>query len=1583
MKRPLPKLGRAASAALYGCLFLFCLPALWQQAWMNHQSGSIAMSAKLVPESKNQAQNLWNSEMACLEQVRVTLGANCTFQVTPNIVAEFNRLDCDPGQMKLIVADKDDKAIPNNLLTGIHAGQRLKYFLSHPVCNPSGCWGELIVEDKNMPRVDAYWFDPTPVICNRIDYILNNPLTIGWGDRTRSPRQPLPNTIIFNYSELADDVPNLGIVRFANCDPECPLTVKWSDKLEVYGCDSLAKNGLYARINRVWVATNCLGKSLSVTQKIDICRPAVADFEFNGPGSDDYDRVVTYQSCTPNKALIRRIDVTPFAYKTRAPGKDWAVNDTLFLDKEPCNYSMQIKDQEFQICEGRGVKIEREIYIFDWCKGGIVDTFHVLIKIGDFEGPSLTLPHHPIELSPGPMACEASLPVTAKGLKDVLGVEVSDNCRLANISVKVVSQDRYAKGFKIASKGEKEAWFEEIYPVVNGTLSGLHPGRHRVIIDAYDGCYNAVKDSFEITVVDKIAPVMVIDDQLNVSLSNTNARLKGYAKVCVEDIDEGSSDNCKLRWMKVRRNVPDDCVSSFIEKRYDSNDNGKLDPLPADGDWTKADGIDYDGDGQLASFGETFILKEGKLMTPLLNCVDFFCCDLDEKVVIELWGEDLSGNRNFAWSEILLEDKIAPLCSAPNDATIYCTDKCLSALNSRQAANQCFGDVNIITGNDCQNLDTTYQLIPKLKCGIGTIERIWTLTKQTSKGPLTTTCKQVITVLPVHEYNICFPKDVDQRTCSKPLIDTLIKDELACDLLSVNVTDKRYDASDNECFKIFRTYTVLNWCAYDDRCGDPMTAENIFVVDRGVFDNFGKNPIYMLVRDDDRDQDEEFYLSGNLIPNEELSADKKKGDYHISGDDDRNAAASGNGYRSTNYTAFKAGAKMPYCELAREYFHSFMYTQIIKVYDEERPIVNVPVLDKIPARPDDCLADAIINFTAKDNCTDKVELERAQLMIAPFQTTDAGSMILFSSPRWLVRESKGNAYQVTIRNLPQGKHDLIVVVRDECGNLSLPTRIPFEIRDLKAPAPICINGLSTELMSDGRGGGMMSVWANDFIASPIYDCNGQDRSKADPSGRPLVTKYSINRVGEAANPDQKGLNLTCADAGVTINVEIHAWDEVGNHDFCVTYLLVQDNREVCPAGASYTGEVTGLITTDDAEPLPGVNVQINGQSNQTIPSGAAGKFSFPKLQVGADYSIVPQLDKDHLNGVSTFDLVLVQKHILGTQLLTDPYQLIAADVNNSRAVSTLDLIQIRKLVLSIDARFSAVPSWKFVDAAYKFPNPSNPWSAEFPEVINVNDLPGKANADFIAIKMGDVNGSASTSSATASTLRSTQSLAIQAERLGQNKAAFGVGEAVSIALSAQDWQNIQGCQFTLAFDPQVLALGNIEYQGIKAENLGVFAAEGNITLSWHANSSKISAPADQNLLVLHFKTKAAGNVQEALRLNSRLTAAEAYTLHDEVIDVQLKWDQVPAKPGTALLLQNTPNPFKDQTTIAFSLPAASQATLSIRDVAGRLLWSQRNWYVKGDHQVQVQANLLKSAGVLYYTLEADHFTVTQKMIVLE
>nr|WP_290938395.1 hypothetical protein [Haliscomenobacter sp.] len=43
------------------------------------------------------------------------------------------------------------------------------------------------------------------------------------------------------------------------------------------------------------------------------------------------------------------------------------------------------------------------------------------------------------------------------------------------------------------------------------------------------------------------------------------------------------------------------------------------------------------------------------------------------------------------------------------------------------------------------------------------------------------------------------------------------------------------------------------------------------------------------------------------------------------------------------------------------------------------------------------MADVTINVAATDNCTDKVTLETQFLMIAPGQTTNAGSMILYNT----------------------------------------------------------------------------------------------------------------------------------------------------------------------------------------------------------------------------------------------------------------------------------------------------------------------------------------------------------------------------------------------------------------------------------------------------------------------------------------------------------------------------------------------------------------------------------------------------------
>ncbi|MEZ4983319.1 MAG: hypothetical protein R2769_17360 [Saprospiraceae bacterium] len=71
--------------------------------------------------------------------------------------------------------------------------------------------------------------------------------------------------------------------------------------------------------------------------------------------------------------------------------------------------------------------------------------------------------------------------------------------------------------------------------------------------------------------------------------------------------------------------------------------------------------------------------------------------------------------------------------------------------------------------------------------------------------------------------------------------------------------------------------------------------------------------------------------------------------------------------------------------------------------------------------------------------------------------------------------------------------------------------------------------------------------------------------------------------------------------------------------------------------------------------------------------------------------------------------------------LTSPYKIIAADANNSGSVTTLDPEYLRKLILNVINDLPNTTSWRFVRADYVFPDPSNPWSAQFPEIYNVNE----------------------------------------------------------------------------------------------------------------------------------------------------------------------------------------------------------------------------------------------------------------------
>jgi hypothetical protein len=80
------------------------------------------------------------------------------------------------------------------------------------------------------------------------------------------------------------------------------------------------------------------------------------------------------------------------------------------------------------------------------------------------------------------------------------------------------------------------------------------------------------------------------------------------------------------------------------------------------------------------------------------------------------------------------------------------------------------------------------------------------------------------------------------------------------------------------------------------------------------------------------------------------------------------------------------------------------------------------------------------------------------------------------------------------------------------------------------------------------------------------------------------------------------------------------------------------------------------------------------------------------------------------------------------------------------------------------------------------------------------------------------------------------------------------------------------------------------------------------------------------------------------------------------------------------LYQNQPNPFVNKTLIGFHLPEATEATLTIFDETGRMLFTQKGQFGKGYNAIAIDRALLNTTGMMYYKLETATDAATKKMI---
>ncbi|MGH1437462.1 MAG: hypothetical protein ACRBG0_23690, partial [Lewinella sp.] len=260
--------------------------------------------------------------------------------------------------------------------------------------------------------------------------------------------------------------------------------------------------------------------------------------------------------------------------------------------------------------------------------------------------------------------------------------------------------------------------------------------------------------------------------------------------------------------------------------------------------------------------------------------------------------------------------------------------------------------------------------------------------------------------------------------------------------------------------------------------------------------------------------------------------------------------------------------------------------------------------------------------------------------------------------------------------------------------------------------------------------------------------------------------------------------------------------------------------------------IQGVIATESNETVEDVEVSISGGMASMMVTNTDGTYSFSNLALGGDYSVTPYLNANPLNGVTTFDIVKISKHILNVDVLAGPYKRIAADANRSGTITTLDLIHIRKLILNEVTAFPNNTSWRFVAADYDFPDLTNPWDETFPELINENNLAGNIlNADFVGVKIGDVNGSAQANALAGDDRTLNGQFNFVAENI-----AMKAGNTYTVAITGENMSAVEGFQGTLNLNGAELV--DIEYGAATAENFGLrYAAEGQITTSWNGKAT--------------------------------------------------------------------------------------------------------------------------------------------------
>jgi hypothetical protein len=544
------------------------------------------------------------------------------------------------------------------------------------------------------------------------------------------------------------------------------------------------------------------------------------------------------------------------------------------------------------------------------------------------------------------------------------------------------------------------------------------------------------------------------------------------------------------------------------------------------------------------------------------------------------------------------------------------------------------------------------------------------------------------------------------------------------------------------------------------------------------------------------------------------------------------------------------------------------------------------------------------------------------------------------------------------QRLPLGNHIVRFSGRDFCGNQA-ELDIKIEVVDCTPPVPVCYNGLVVDLLPyDG-----MEIYASDFDAASFDNCYGYETRinlVTDKNNDGIINSDDFLAIP----PNSHYVDFRCQDLGpphlVQLWVKELSNDRFNNWSYCVSEVKVQDGGYYCGDRPHIQGTVSNLMDT----PLKEVEMISGWGTRLTDDNGYYHIFLglfFDPTEIKANKEGAVK------SGISIEDLHLISQHILGKKELETPFHLIAADVNQSISITTLDLIYLKNILFGRETQFPNNKNWIFIPKNFNFSNPKAPWNIPSSVKITTMGTSG-AQIDFKGIKLGDVTGDANFK---------------QPDKSLEPRSAFqyalpemDLEKDMEYSIPVKSLNKVEAVQAALQLSPD-LELISIENGAIDLETSMAFDEASN-TLKFIGVGESIEE--GEILFTLHLKTRQSGNTNDLIRLSQEELESKVLLAGGETINGELYFQK---DSNSGIKTTASPNPFSDQINIRFEIENSSSLDFRITDIQGKEIYASYASYESGLHEIVVPGSLFPRAGIYYYQFKSEDVFQVGKIIHLK